>query len=236
MSRDLKTTWRASLKVNVRMKESLILEFFLRKTKLQSLGEVAQLRFLIDENKFNSEMKTVEDLWFPYNPRKKGYNRYGLSLTSLDGEVNGGADLDSILEYNRENETHLDEMSFKIKTKAYEKITALHKILDYFGEDLGRTHILKLNKGGFFPPHRDSLFENDPTFRVLIPFMSDMPHTWTFILNSNLVNLSAYSSYYVDTAKEHSVFSYKDNCMLLVMNIKASESSLNKIFSNLLIT
>ena len=36
--------------------------------------------------------------WIPYNPRKN-LPRWGQSITSLDGEMSGIPDLDSVLEY-----------------------------------------------------------------------------------------------------------------------------------------
>ena len=42
--------------------------------------------------------------WVKYNPRKD-INRWGLSITSLDGGITGVPDLDSLYEYNKENKT-----------------------------------------------------------------------------------------------------------------------------------
>ena len=46
-----------------------------------------------------------------YNPRKD-IKRYGLSITSLDGGTSGVPDLDSLKDYNRENNTQLTECDF----------------------------------------------------------------------------------------------------------------------------
>ena len=43
-----------------------------------------------------------------YN-RRKDINRYGLSITSLDGGLTGIPDLDSLHEYNLENKTKHEE-------------------------------------------------------------------------------------------------------------------------------
>ena len=43
--------------------------------------------------------------YIKYNPRKD-INRYGLSITSLDGGLSGRPDLDSLYEYNKENNTN----------------------------------------------------------------------------------------------------------------------------------
>src|SRR5210317_309022 len=49
--------------------------------------------------------------WVKYNPRKD-VNRWGLSVTSLDGGLSGVPDLDSLLEYNKENGTSYTEKDF----------------------------------------------------------------------------------------------------------------------------
>ena len=54
-----------------------------------------------------------------YNPRKP-INRYGLSVTSLDGGVSGIPDLDSLGEYNKENNTQYTERDFETTTPVIE--------------------------------------------------------------------------------------------------------------------
>ena len=89
-----------------------------------------------------------------YNPRKK-IERYGLSITSLDGGLSGIPDLDSLLEYNKENNTNLEEENFDVPTPVYEQSNELQRFVEPYKEHLFRTHILKLDPGGFFPKHRD---------------------------------------------------------------------------------
>ena len=54
--------------------------------------------------------------WVPYNPREK-IERYGCSITSLDGNDSGIPDLDSVLEYNFENATTYEEKDFRVQTR-----------------------------------------------------------------------------------------------------------------------
>ena len=49
--------------------------------------------------------------WVKYNPRKD-VNRWGLSITSLDGGLSGVPDLDSLYEYNKEHNTNYTEKDF----------------------------------------------------------------------------------------------------------------------------
>ena len=47
-------------------------------------------------------LKQFDNNWTKYNPRKD-INRWGLSVTNLDGKLGPGPDLDSLYEYNKEN-------------------------------------------------------------------------------------------------------------------------------------
>src|SRR6056300_469298 len=91
--------------------------------------------------------------WVKYNPRKD-VNRWGLSLTSLDGGLSGIPDLDSIYEYNKENNTNYGERDFVVKTPAY-YYNSLQTLIDPIEQHIFRSHIIRLDPGGFFPAHRD---------------------------------------------------------------------------------
>ena len=82
-----------------------------------------------------------------YNPRKS-YPREGLSITSLDGGLSGRPDLDSVYEYNKENGTEWTERDFKTPTPVFDW-QSLQECLEPFKGHIFRTHILKLNTGGF---------------------------------------------------------------------------------------
>ena len=98
-----------------------------------------------------------------YNPRTQN-ERYGLSVTSLDGELSGVPDLDSLPRYNKENNTTYHETDFCKFTPVYEN-KKLKQVLEPIKDDIFRTHIIKLKPGGFFPPHRDTNFILNITFR-----------------------------------------------------------------------
>ena len=96
--------------------------------------------------------------WVQYNPRKS-INRFGCSITSLDGNDSGIPDLDSLVEYNRLNSTNYSEINFRQLTKHASPFT---NFLQEF--QCGRSHFLKLGTGGFFPWHRDN---DQKTFRII---------------------------------------------------------------------
>jgi hypothetical protein len=171
--------------------------------------------------------------WKQYNPRK-GINRYGLSVTSLDGGYSGVPDLDSLLEYNKLNNTAHTETDFKVKTDIVEQIPNLQELVTELSPDLGRCHFLKLNAGGFFPPHRDNGSSiPSKSFRIIVPLGNTGLKKWCWIHEGKILNLTPGKTYCINTTKEHSVFSFTDNCCLLVLNVIASYKNLKNITNHL---
>ena len=146
------------------------------------------------------DVKLEELPWVRYNPRKNVL-RWGVSLTSLDGGTSGVPDLDSLYEYNKENGTKYSEKDFATRTDVYKKYFSF---LDE-SFDLGRSHILRLGNGGFFPYHRD--FDTQ-TFRLIYTISGCEPHNLVWIVNDQIIKLQNRRWYYVNTKMIHSVFSF----------------------------
>lgn len=175
--------------------------------------------------------------WTHYNPRKPDINRKGLSVTSLDGGFSGIPDLDSLKEYNKINGTNYTEENFKNRTNIVNFIPELNKILDLF-PDHGRCHFLKLDAGGFFPPHRDNGFSSSlpNTFRIIVPINNFNKYQMSWIHDGHPLYLDEGRTYFLNTTKIHSLFSFVDNCCCFVMNITASDKSIRTILQNLMIS
>ena len=75
---------------------------------LLSYGDLIPLKLSCNVQKLMLQIKGYE--YLKYNPRKD-INRYGLSITSEDGSLNG-KDLDSLAELTKETGTIYDEDSF----------------------------------------------------------------------------------------------------------------------------
>lgn len=160
--------------------------------------------------------------WVQYNPRKT-IARWGSSLTSLDGGATGIPDLDSLYEFNKINGTTYREADFKVKTETYKKN---FQFLDEKFE-LGRSHIIKLGQGGFFPYHRDL----DPnTFRLIYTMSGCEPHNFVMILNNQVLNLAPNNWYYINTKMIHTVFSFF-GCEFAVFNVINNEKSQRSLVS-----
>lgn len=198
---------------------------------LLSLGKVASLRQHVNTVNLNEKIKAFEEHFKYYNPRKKGYNRYGLSLTSKDGGFSGIPDLDSLLEYNRENGTNLNETDFRKRTPFFKACEELQKIMQPFHEFIGRSHILRLNKGGFFPFHRDGMDFVPKSFRLFISLSSC--NQFVFLLDDERMLFEPGRLYFINTQLVHCLFSFEDKSDFVVFNIDLSEKSVKTVVNNL---
>lgn len=192
-------------------------------------GDVIELNFDPWDLAHTKEILDKHSGWRQYNPRKSN-NRQGLSVTSLDGGFSGVPDLDSLLEYNRENNTQYTERDFNRRTNVVNYLPNLAPLLDEFQGDLGRCHFLRLNAGGFFPPHRDNgLSVPSNSFRIIVPLTNTSKHDWKWIQQDQILKLEPGITYCINTTKEHSVFSFVDNCCMLVLNVQSSEQSIRRV-------
>ena len=167
-----------------------------------------------------------------YNPRKD-INRYGLSITSLDGGLSGRPDLDSLYEYNKENNTNYNERDFTKFTPVYE-YEDLKNCIAPIEKDIFRSHILKLNPGGYFPPHRDFYGMNIDSFRIIIPLENMDPPNFTFVIEDKIQQWIMGSLYFVDTAKMHYLFNASFNpTYMIVFNVNLNKNTINFITQNM---
>ena len=151
-----------------------------------------------------NDLKHFNDKWAPYNPRKN-INRWGLSVTNLDGRLGPGPDLDSLYEYNKENNTNYSELDFNVPTPVYDIVKSY---CDPVKEWLFRSHILKLEPGGFFPDHVDNIGPTIDSFRLLVPLQVCDPKDFGyFIYDQNKILFWDYGHlYFVNTCKRHTIF------------------------------
>lgn len=174
-------------------------------------------------------IKDIQDhpSWTQYNIRKPHIRREGLSVTSRDGGMSGRPDLDSLFEVGG------SERQFQIRTPIVETLPQIEELLDYFDEDVGRCHFIRLNEGGFFPPHRDNACSVPAdAFRVVVP-LQDTSGTGPFVwlLDGKPLHLTKGSTYYMNTTKNHSLFSMCDSLYLFVMNIISTDKSIRKLLT-----
>jgi hypothetical protein len=201
-------------------------------SNLVHLGNYYSLDGMIDRSLFKKEVKEFDSNWHPYNPDKLSYKRDGLSLTSLDGKMDG-EELTSLLEYNKKHGTSFSELDFKQPTEALKKLTCLRTVIEPFLPHLGRTHLLRLNEGGFFPPHRDSQEVGTESFRLISLIDNCEASEFHFIYDDEKINLSPCRLYFMNTKITHSLFSFTDNNIFFVANVHLNEKSAASVINNL---
>jgi hypothetical protein len=195
--------------------------------KITDLGSFFPLSTYFELSNDLCEIDKYKEFWRPYNKNKKN-NRWGMSLFSLKGETDGEIDLNSVLEYNKLNNTSYDEMSFRTPTEIWKGIPEISNKLSFLATHLGRSHFLRLDAGGFFPPHRDY----GKSFR-LISFFSDDRGSLCLLLDGEKKNWTKNKLYFLDSRKEHSLFSFSDNSTVLVLNVEINEDTVKWVYENL---
>jgi hypothetical protein len=195
---------------------------------LASYGDQIKLNLSFNSNKF-VDWTEEHFKYVRYNPRKD-INRWGLSITSLDGGVTGIPDLDSLKEYNKENGTTYNERDFNVPTLVLEN-EELKRVTDPWKDDLFRSHVLKLGPGGFFPPHRDVMSVRPDSFRIISPLKNK--HGVFFIMDNRILEWTVGSLYYLNTAKSHTLFNASMSpSYWLVLNVSLNENTVTNAIRN----
>jgi hypothetical protein len=197
---------------------------------LADLGRFYPLQIYLDPERVKTQLNQLNCQWHPYNPRKPGFKREGISLFSLDGTTDGAIDLDSIREYNLEKGTNYDESSFATPTSHWFNLPEISETFKELEPELVRSHILRFSEGGFFPPHRDL----GDCFR-LISFFNCNANCLYFMLDGEKVAFDPGVVYFADTRKPHCLFNFNmEPSYVLVLNVRPNEHSRDFILENLL--
>lgn len=199
---------------------------------LARYGDVYGLKCELNPRRVMDELKLYEDDWVQYNPRKN-IPRRGLSITSLDGGLSGIPDLDSVKEYNIKNNLTLDETDFNQKTELWPLVEPALKPFENF---LGRTHFIQMDQTGCFPPHRDQYDIELNSFRLFIALKGCNPPNNYFIIDEKIYHWEHGRVYFINTCKEHTIFTPRDPSTFCVANIVVSEDSVNTVLKHLQIS
>lgn len=193
-------------------------------------GDFIPLKFFIDPYKVEQELKVFENKWVPYNVQRGHTGRYGLSLTSLDGEMSGYPDLQSLYQYSQETGHKVSENDFRTLTKVYDNTPSIREVVDYFREDLGRSRFVRFDAGGHFPPHRDHSvsFQVPDYFRLFIALANTGPNKLFFIYDGKVINYEPGRVYLFNALKTHTVFSVMPNAMTLALSLRLSQEAIAK--------
>ena len=196
--------------------------------KILQYGNFIATDFYKKPQDIQKELEPYSQLWKPYNPRKHG-GREGLSITSLDGGFSGVPDLDSTREYEEKNNTILSEMMFNKKTQA---ANIMETYMKPFEGHIGRSHFIKMDNGGHFPPHRDQMLPEVDTMRLFIPIKKcNPPDTW-FMLEREPLYFDHGRAYFINTCIEHTLFSCYPS-LFAVFNIKINDETIKTLLANM---
>lgn len=200
--------------------------------RLHTLEEWMELKPFSSDNILD-EIRPFENDWKPYNVRKPN-NRFGLSITSLDGDLTGIPDLDSLKEYNEKHGTDVKNHDINKVTEVYNQSPEIQKILEPYKPWLGRCHLLKLNAGGYFPEHYD-INKLDYSYDEirLIGFVNNNDKArMKFIYEDTVINVETGTLWYFNASKRHTVFSTTDNCIMLVVCLTFDEKLFEVLLNN----
>ena len=196
--------------------------------QLQGIGDWEPLSFTIDPNEWEENYGNLVDYYTPFQPKKDTLNdRESVLIYGLEGDhPSRPTGLDQI---RRELGRMPMEEEFKYPTEAHAKLTCMHHIFNYFGE-FGRTFLISMNTGGFYPFHRDFPFITRNTIR-LIGFLGDSTDQLEWTVAGQKQQFSPNTLYYVNTMKRHKLNSWKPHSHMIVMNVPKTWENVLKLMS-----
>jgi hypothetical protein len=188
---------------------------------LTNLGSYAKLNLRIDEMIVAKDLLKFSENWCPYNEKKDVHNnRWGLPVTSHTGDVMDNYHLNSFGYMQKYHDVKMKEENFTTPTEVYHAVPQIKKLVDVFAPDIGRVHILKVNQGGYFPPHRDFAGVAPEYFRLSCVFGSCSDFNYVQTLHDQIFRPERNYLYFVNFQLNHSVFSFSDNLYNLILTVK----------------
>lgn len=191
---------------------------------LCNLGDMNKMKLHFDGYKVLSQLEQYKDNWCPYNVKKdKVNNRWGLPLTSHSGDVMDNYHLNSFGYMQRYHDIELKEENFTTPTPVLDSVPDVKNIVDIFSPDIGRVHFLRVDQGGYFPPHRDFPGPDPEYVRLLAVFGNCKPENFAHILDGKLIYPDPGYLYFVNFQLDHSVFSFSDGLHALILTIRLNQ-------------
>lgn len=200
---------------------------------LVNLGSYVKTKWKIDSYAVETELEKFKENWCPYNAKKDTVNnRWGLPVTSRSGDVMDNCHLNSFGYMQRYHDTEMKEENFTIPTEVYHSISEIKNLVDVFLPHIGRVHLLRIDKGGFFPPHRDFTGVSPEYFRLLVVFGRCSPENYVQMFDGRPIYPEPGWVYFANFQKDHSVFSFSDNLYCLILTVKLNEHTHDLIMKN----
>jgi len=200
---------------------------------LANLGTQVKLKWKIDHHTVENQLKQFDDKWVRQNALKDpNNNRWALPMTSNTGSVNDTMHLGSFGHVGKKQKVEMKEENFITPTEVYENIPDLKKLVDLFLPDIGRVHVVRVDKGGHFPPHRDFQGLAPEYLRLLTVFGRCSPENYAQIIDGQLYYPEPGYVYFTNFQLDHSVFSFSDNLYCLILTVKLNRRNHDIIMQN----
>ena len=200
---------------------------------LCNMGNTIKLKWKINEHEVIEQLEQFKDNWCPYNVKKDANNnRWGLPITSHSGDVMDNYHLNSFGYMQKYHDVEMKEENFTTPTEVYNKIPELAKLVDAFAPDIGRVHLLRVDQGGFFPPHRDFPGVGPEWMRLLCVFGKCKPENFVHMLDGKPMYPDPGYLYFVNLQLDHSVFSFSDGLYALILTVKVNDRVHDLIINN----
>ncbi len=197
--------------------------------RLNTMSDWIELNPGFKKDKLLEELKPFEKDWKRYNPKKPN-NRWGLSVTSIDGGLHGIPDLTSLRDWEIQTGEQIHNHDLNVPTDVYKNCPTLQAILEPWKPWLGRCHFLRMDRGSFFPEHFDINKEDYSYDEVrFIGFVKCNEYDFKWIYDDRVIKGNAGTLWYFNGNKRHSVFSFKDGIILLVMCLKFDKELFQKM-------
>ena len=200
---------------------------------LCNMGQTMTLKWKINAQEVLEQLEQFKDNWCPYNVKKATHNnRWGLPITSHTGDVMDNYHLNSFGYMQKYHDVEMKEENFTTPTEVYNKVPELAKLVDAFKPDIGRVHLLRVDKGGFFPPHRAFPGVGPEWMRLLMVFGKCKPENFVHMLDGKPVYPDPGYLYFVNFQLDHSVFSFSDGLYALILTVKVNQRTHDLIINN----
>ena len=197
--------------------------------RLNTMSDWIELNPGFKKDKLLEELKPFKNDWKKYNPTKLN-NRWGLSVTSIDGGLHGVPDLASLRDWELQTGEVVHNHDLNVPTPVWEQCPTLQKILEPWKPWLGRCHFLRMDRGSFFPEHFDINKEDYSYDEVrFVGFVKCNEYDFKWIYDDKVIKGRPGTLWYFNGNKRHSVFSFKDDMILLVMCLKFDKNLFKKI-------
>jgi len=191
---------------------------------LTNLGLYLKLKLRVEPLKLEHDLLQFKDNWCPYNLKKDTHNnRWGLPVTSHTGDVMDNYHLNSFGYLQNYHDVDLKDDNFTTPTQVYHALPEIQQVVDIFRPDIGRVHFLKLDAGGFLPPHVDYPGPAPEYLRLIMTFGKCKPENYVQLLDGKPLYFDPGYFYFANFQREHSVFSFTDSVYSMILTVKLNQ-------------